>query len=216
MRERIERQIEQRTAMLTGVSHDLRTILTRFKLQLGPGRRQAENQGKPSIRTSTTCSHARRLSLLRSRRGLGGPGRFDLEVYFQKLGEEANLRKCKLSTTLVGDPTVHVRPSAFARLLSNVIGNAFRYARTVEVNATHGRGSLLVTIDDDGPGIPADRREDVFKPSLPAARRGPQPRRQRHGLGCRSPATSPAAMAATITLDDSPLGGLRAVIKVPA
>ncbi|TGS51528.1 HAMP domain-containing histidine kinase, partial [Mesorhizobium sp. M3A.F.Ca.ET.201.01.1.1] len=57
-------------------------------------------------------------------------GRFDLDAYFQKLGEEAHLRRCKLSTTLTGDPTVHVRPNAFARLMSNVIGNAFRYAKT--------------------------------------------------------------------------------------
>src|SRR5690606_7219871 len=82
----------------------------------------------------------------------------------EKLTEEARLRKRRLTTSLNGSPDIHVRPNAFTRLLSNVIGNAFRYAKTVDVKATHGRGSLLVIIDDDGPGIPSEKREDVFKP----------------------------------------------------
>ncbi|TIT47055.1 MAG: two-component sensor histidine kinase, partial [Mesorhizobium sp.] len=156
MRERIERQIEQRTAMLTGVSHDLRTILTRFKLQLALAGGKAET--KAALDQDIEDMQSMLEGYLAFARGEASedPGRFDLEAYFQKLGEEAGLRKCKLSTTLSGDPTVHVRPNAFARLLSNVIGNAFRYAKTVEVTANHGRGSLLVTIDDDGPGIPPD------------------------------------------------------------
>ncbi|RVA97668.1 two-component sensor histidine kinase, partial [Mesorhizobium sp. M7A.F.Ca.CA.004.01.1.1] len=164
MRERIERQIEQRTAMLTGVSHDLRTILTRFKLQLALSGGKAET--KAALDQDIDDMQSMLEGYLAFARGEASEdaGRFDLEAYFEKLGEEARLRKRKLSTTLAGDPDVHVRPNAFARLMSNVIGNAFRYAKTVEVNATHGRGSLLVTIDDDGPGIPADRREDVFKP----------------------------------------------------
>lgn len=215
MRERIERQIEQRTAMLTGVSHDLRTILTRFKLQLALAGGKAET--KAALNQDIDDMQSMLEGYLSFARGEASedPGRFDLEVYFQKLGEEANLRKCKLSTTLVGDPTVHVRPSAFARLLSNVIGNAFRYARTVEVNATHGRGSLLVTIDDDGPGIPADRREDVFKPFL----RLDEARNldaSGTGLGLSIARDIARSHGGDITLDDSPLGGLRAVIKVPA
>ncbi|TIW88141.1 MAG: HAMP domain-containing protein, partial [Mesorhizobium sp.] len=164
MRERIERQIEQRTAMLTGVSHDLRTILTRFKLQLALSGGKAET--KAALDQDIDDMQSMLEGYLAFARGEASEdaGRFDLEAYFEKLDEEARLRKRKLSTTLAGDPDVHVRPNAFARLMSNVIGNAFRYAKTVEVNATHGRGSLLVTIDDDGPGIPADRREDVFKP----------------------------------------------------
>ncbi|RVB79736.1 two-component sensor histidine kinase, partial [Mesorhizobium sp. M7A.F.Ca.CA.002.04.1.1] len=142
-------------------------------------------------------------------------GRFDLEAYFEKLDEEARLRKRKLSTTLAGDHDVHVRPNAFARLMSNVIGNAFRYAKTVEVNATHGRGSLLVTIDDDGPGIPADRREDVFKPfvRLDEARNLDA---SGTGLGLSIARDIARSHGGDITLEDSPLGGLRAIIKVPA
>ncbi|KRB30131.1 ATPase [Mesorhizobium sp. Root695] len=215
MRERIERQIEQRTAMLTGVSHDLRTILTRFKLQLALSGGKAET--KAALDQDIDDMQSMLEGYLAFARGEASEdaGRFDLEAYFEKLDEEARLRKRKLSTTLAGDPDVHVRPNAFARLMSNVIGNAFRYASTVEVNATHGRGSLLVTIDDDGPGIPPDRREDVFKPfvRLDEARNLDA---SGTGLGLSIARDIARSHGGDITLDDSPLGGLRAVIKVPA
>ncbi|UVK51095.1 two-component sensor histidine kinase [Mesorhizobium sp. AR02] len=215
MRERIERQIDQRTAMLTGVSHDLRTILTRFKLQLALAGGKAET--KAALNQDIDDMQSMLEGYLAFARGEASedPGRFDLEAYFQKLGDEAALRKCKLSTTLSGDPTVHVRPNAFARLLSNVIGNAFRYAKTVEVSANHGRGSLVVTVDDNGPGIPVDRREDVFKPfvRLDEARNLDA---SGTGLGLSIARDIARSHGGDITLDDSPLGGLRAVIKVPA
>ena len=188
MRERIERQIEQRTAMLTGVSHDLRTILTRFKLQL------ALSGSKPDIEALNRDIDDMQSMLegyLEFARGEAAedPGRFDLAGYFEKLANEAKLRKRTLTTTLTGDPTIHVRPNAFARLLANVIGNSLRYARNVRVEAIHTRGSLTVIIDDDGPGIPAESREDVFKPfvrldearNLDASGTGPGPcHRPRH------------------------------------
>ena len=102
-------------------------------------------------------------------------------VIHQRLGDLANLesvwtdlRNRRHFSSRAGEEALfeafqffrHVRPNAFARLLSNVIGNAFRYARTVEINADHRGGSLLVTIDDDGPGIPPEKREEVFKPFL--------------------------------------------------
>jgi two-component system osmolarity sensor histidine kinase EnvZ len=110
---------------------------------------------------------------------------------------------------------VHVRPNAFARLLSNVIGNAFRYARTVEINADHRGGSLLVTIDDDGPGIPPEKREEVFKPFL----RLDEARNldaSGTGLGLSIARDIARSHGGDISLEDGPLGGLRAVIRVPA
>ncbi len=215
MRERIERQLEQRTAMLTGVSHDLRTILTRFKLQL------ALAGGKPETKAALNQDIDDMQSMLEGyiafARGEASEdaGHFDLEAYFQKLGEEASLHQRKLSTVLAGDPDVHVRPHAFARLLSNVAGNAFRYAKTVEINANHGRGSLVVTIDDDGPGIPLEKREEVFKPfvRLDEARNLDA---SGTGLGLSIARDIARSHGGDIMLDDSPLGGLRAVIKVPA
>jgi two-component system osmolarity sensor histidine kinase EnvZ len=214
MRERIERQIEQRTTMLTGISHDLRTILTRFRLQLavlGPKvDATALNQDIDDMQSMLEGY----LAFARSE-AVEDPGRFDLAEFFEKLREEAKLRKRKLSTDLTGEPEVHVRPNAFRRLLANLIGNAFRYARNVKVTARHQRGMLTVTVDDDGPGIPADRREDVFKPfvRLDTARNLDA---TGTGLGLSIARDIARSHGGDVTLDKSPMGGLRAMVKVPA
>ena len=214
MRERIERQIEQRTAMLTGVSHDLRTILTRFKLQLALSGSKADVQ---ALNRDIDDMQSMLEGYLEFARGEAAedPGRFDLAGYFDKLAEEAKLHGRTLATTLTGDPTIHVRPNAFTRLLANVIGNSLRYAMNVKVAAIHTRGSLTVIVDDDGPGIPASSREDVFKPfvRLDAARNLDS---SGTGLGLAIARDVARSHGGDITLDESPLGGLRAVVKVPA
>ncbi|WP_394893584.1 ATP-binding protein [Mesorhizobium sp. AaZ16] len=214
MRERIERQLEQRTAMLTGVSHDLRTILTRFKLQLAVGGAKADTEALNQDVNDMQAMLEGYLSFARGE-ALEDPGRFDLAVYFEKLAEEAKLRKRTLSTSLSGDPDIHVRPSAFSRLLANIIGNAFRYARNIRVSATHARGRLTMIIDDDGPGIPAESREDVFKPfmRLDTARNLDA---SGTGLGLSIARDIARSHGGDITLEDSPMGGLRAVVRVPA
>jgi two-component system osmolarity sensor histidine kinase EnvZ len=215
MRERIERQIEQRTAMLTGVSHDLRTILTRFKLQLAlSGGRKSDIAALDQDINDMQSMLEGYLDFARGE-ATEDTGLFDLEAYFQKLGEEANLRKRKLTTSISGDSEVRVRPRAFSRLISNLVGNAFRYAKTVEVNAVHRRGTLLITIDDDGPGIPPAQREDVFKPfvRLDEARNLDA---SGTGLGLAIARDIARSHGGDISLGDSPLGGLRAAIKVPA
>ncbi len=214
MRERIERQIEQRTAMLTGVSHDLRTILTRFKLQLALS---GSNVDTEALDQDINDMQSMLEGYLAFARGEAeeDAGRFDLEGYFDKLAEEARLRKRKLKTSLTGDPEVHVRPNAFERLLANVIGNAMRYARNVRVDAIHARGSLTVTVDDDGPGIPAESREDVFKPFV----RLDQARNldtSGTGLGLAIARDIARSHGGDIRLDDSDMGGLRVVVRVPA
>jgi two-component system osmolarity sensor histidine kinase EnvZ len=214
MRERIERQIEQRTAMLSGVSHDLRTILTRFKLQL------ALSGSKPDIAALNRDIDDMQSMLegyLDFARGEAAedPGRFDLAAYFGTLAMEAELRERTLTTALSGDPTIHVRPKAFERLLANVVGNALRYAENVRVDAVHTKGSLTVIVDDDGPGIPEAKREDVFKPfvRLDAARNLDS---SGTGLGLSIARDVARSHGGDITLGDSPLGGLRVIVRVPA
>jgi two-component system osmolarity sensor histidine kinase EnvZ len=214
MRERIERQIEQRTAMLTGVSHDLRTILTRFKLQLALTGSKA---GAEALNQDIEDMQSMLEGYLAFARGetTEDAGRFDLEAYFGKLAEEARLRRRKLSARIAGGREVVVRPNAFARLLSNIVSNAFRYARTIEIEAEHGDGLLVVVIDDDGPGIPPEKREHVFKPfvRLDEARNLDA---SGTGLGLSIARDIARSHGGDITLEDSPLGGLRAVITVPA
>ena len=214
MRERIERQIEQRTAMLTGVSHDLRTILTRFRLQLALAGKKMDVVALDKDIDDMQSMLEGYLAFARSEAG-EDTGSFDLKEYFAKLALEARLRKCALTTSISGPEEVQVRPSAFSRLLANVVGNAFRYATNVKVSALHTRGALKVIVDDDGPGIPADRREDVFKPFF----RLDEARNQDAGgtgLGLSIARDIARSHGGDIALDDSPMGGLRAVVKVPA
>ncbi|WP_082549980.1 ATP-binding protein [Mesorhizobium sp. Root157] len=214
MRERIERQIEQRTAMLTGVSHDLRTILTRFKLQLALTRSKADIEALGKDIDDMQSMLEGYLAFARGD-AAEDAGHFDLDAYFQKLGEEAKLRKRKLTASIVGGPDIQVRPNAFARLMANIVGNAFRYAKNVEIAAVHGNGSLTITIDDDGPGITQEKREEVFKPFV---RLDDARNLDASGTGLGLPIARDIARShgGDITLDESPLGGLRAIIKVPA
>lgn len=214
MRERIERQIDQRTAMLTGVSHDLRTILTRFKLQLalaGPKTdTRAMNQDVDDMQSMLEGY----LSFARGE-AAEDPGSLDMNALLDRFREEAALRSKQINVAFIGDPTVHVRPHAFTRLLSNLVGNAFRYAGSISITATHRKGILNVIVDDDGPGIPAERREDVFKPFL----RLDEARNQDAsgtGLGLSIARDIARSHGGDIKLDDSPLGGLRAVVRLPA
>src|SRR5690606_8354081 len=103
----------------------------------------------------------------------------------------------------------------FARLLANIIGNSMRYAGNVRVEAVHARGALTVTVDDDGPGIPPESREDVFKPfvRLDEARNLDT---SGTGLGLSIARDIARSHGGDIKLAESPMGGLRVVVRVPA
>ena len=214
MRERIERQIEQRTAMLTGISHDLRTVLTRFRLQLALVGSKIDVE---PLNHDIDDMQSMLEGYLAFARGEAAEdtGRFNLATFLEKTREEAKLRKRKLKTRLAGPAEIQVRPNAFRRLLSNLVVNAFRYAKSVELSAVHADGMLTVTIDDDGPGIVPEKREEVFKPFV----RLDEARNQDAGgtgLGLAIARDIARSHGGDITLEDSPLGGLRAVVRVPA
>lgn len=214
MRERIERQIDQRTAMLTGVSHDLRTILTRFKLQL------ALLAGKKEV-TALEQDVADMQSMLEGylefARGEGGEetASFDLENLLERIKGEAELHSKRFAYDIVGDPSVHVRPNAFARLVTNLTSNAFRHAGRVMVKATNLSGWLTLVVEDNGPGIPEDMRDEVFKPFF----RLDEARNQDAsgtGLGLSIARDIARVHGGDITLAESKLGGLRATVRIPA
>ncbi|MEZ5808565.1 MAG: ATP-binding protein [Zhengella sp.] len=214
MRERIERQIEQRTAMLNGVSHDLRTILTRFKLQLAIASRKMDVSAMEQDVEDMRSMLEGYMAFARGDTAEDS-GEFDLAPFFAKLEEEARLRKRKLTTEIRGTPLITVKPTAFTRLVSNLTANAFRHAGKVEVMAVHAARTLTIMVDDDGPGIPADRREDVFKPFF----RLDEARNQDSsgtGLGLSIARDIARSHGGDIMLEDSPLGGLRAIVKLPA
>ena len=112
------------------------------------------------------------------------------------------------------DLVAKVKPNAFRRLIVNLIANAARYGETVAVAATTKRNRLRITVDDNGPGIPANMREDVFRPFF----RLDEARNQDEGgtgLGLAIARDIARSHGGDIMLEDSPLGGLRAVVEIP-
>lgn len=214
MRERIERQIEQRTAMLTGVSHDLRTILTRFKLQLALA---GNNPDLDGLNEDVADMQNMLEGYLAFARGEAEEdvGELRLSEVMTRLKAEAELHGKALTVDVEGEDLISVRPNAFTRLVANLASNAYRYAERVHVEARHSARWLTITFDDDGPGIPESARDDVFKPffRLDEARNLDS---SGTGLGLAIALDIARSHGGNVTLGDSPLGGLRAVVRVPA
>ena len=215
MKRRIERAIEQRTAMLNGVSHDLRTILTRFKLSLAlmgdvP---DAEDMEKDVAEMQRMLE-----AYLAFARGDAGEAAAEIDVrsFLETLRADAERNGCEAEVSYSGGSTVTLRPDAFKRCLGNLIGNASVHADKIRIEAVRDQRFLTVHIDDDGPGIPPDRREDVFRPFF----RLDESRNQDEGvtgtgLGLAIARDIARSHGGDISLGDSPLGGLRATVRVP-
>ena len=103
---------------------------------------------------------------------------------------------------------VHLRPDAARRAITNLVDNARRHAARVQLGASQSERAVLVTVDDDGPGIPPDRRESVFRPFESDSTGGT-------GLGLTIARDIVRAHGGDIVLEESPLGGLRARIRLP-
>ena len=213
MKLRIERAMEQRTAMLAGVSHDLRTVLTRFKLEL----ELLGDSPEVEAMKKDVDEMARMLEayLAFARGDLGEQSApTDMAAFLEELKLDAERHGHKASVVFHGPPIVSVRPAAFKRCLANLVSNAARFAPSIAISGHRDHRYLTVTVDDDGPGIPADSREDVFKPFL----RLDDARNQDEGgtgLGLAIARDIARSHGGDINLGDSPLGGLRATVRVP-
>ena len=213
MKTRIERAMEQRTAMLAGVSHDLRTVLTRFKLELA----LIEDSPEVDAMKKDVDEMARMLeAYLAFARGDSGEAAAptDMAEFLEELRLDAERHGHKTSVIFHGPPIVTVRSAAFKRCLANLVSNAARHAPSIAIAGHRDHRYLTVTVDDDGPGIPAGLREEVFKPFL----RLDGARNQDEGgtgLGLAIARDIARSHGGDITLGDSPLGGLRATVRVP-
>lgn len=215
MKSRIQRHIEQRTALLASVSHDLRTPLTRLKLELAlapPGLRTEEMK-----RDLAEMEHMID-EYLAFARGEGGesvetlplaPLLAEVAVGAERVGAEVRLEAAP-------DLMVRVRPNALKRALSNLVMNAAAHGETVALSGRRlPSGGLEIAVDDDGPGIPADQYEDAFK----AFNRLDESRNQNVkgvGLGLAIARDVARGHGGEVILSRSDLGGLRAVIRLPA
>ena len=213
MKARVERSIEQRTAMLAGVSHDLRTILTRFKLELALIGDSPEVDGMRKDVDEMAGMLEAYLSFARGDSGeIAQPT--DMEIALQDLRGDAERNDHNATVIFHGLPVVTVKPAAFKRCIANLVSNAARHAKTVAITGHRDHRYLTVTVDDDGPGIPANMREEVFKPFL----RLDDARNQDEGgtgLGLAIARDIARSHGGDITLSDSPMGGLRAAVRVP-
>ena len=213
MKARVERAIDQRTTMLAGVSHDLRTVLTRFKLEL------ALIEDGPEVeamrRDVDEMSRMLEAYLAFARGDAGEPSApTDMATFLEELKADTERHNHRMTVVFHGHPVVTVRPNAFKRCLANLVSNAARFASAIVVTGHRDHRWLTITVDDDGPGIPARMREDVFKPFL----RLDDARNQDEGgtgLGLAIARDIARSHGGDITLGDSPLGGLRASVRVP-
>lgn len=213
MQNRIQRYLTERTAMLSGVSHDLRTPLTRMKLQLSMA---PQTEGVTDLLSDVTEMEHMLNAYLSFARGEGKEqpesisfneiigGMIDKLV---KTGQEIDFHQ-ERQVTLVG------RPNELSRAVMNLLTNAGRYAKRTRVTLGTYQTMARLVIDDDGPGIPAARRADVFR----AFYRMEASRNQHTGgigLGLTITRDIILSHGGDIVLDDSPMGGLRVIVTLP-
>jgi two-component system osmolarity sensor histidine kinase EnvZ len=214
MRARIQRQIAQRTEMLAGVSHDLRTPLTRLKLQLAMMEKSAD---VTDLREDVAEMERMLEAYLAFARGDGAEESAPANV--AALIEDVVSRYSRdgapvgLTTTAL-PKQMALKAVAFERCLGNLVGNAVRYGTRVEVHARRFEGTIQIDVDDDGPGIPADKREEVFRAFL-RLEPSRNPETGGVGLGLTIARDVARGMGGEVTLSDSPLGGLRATLAIP-
>ncbi|MDE2582768.1 MAG: HAMP domain-containing protein [Rhodospirillales bacterium] len=212
MAERIRRFLSQRTEMLAGVSHDLRTPLTRMRLALAMLPAHPEQATDVAEITADVAEMERMIeAYLAFARGEGAEQAepTDLVTLLQEVGADARRAGAHVDLDLPPSLPMRLRADAVRRALTNLIDNARRHARRIVLAAAPmGGRSVLVTVDDDGPGIPPDRRESVFRPFESDTSGGT-------GLGLTIARDIIRAHGGEIVLEESPLGGLRARIRLP-
>ncbi len=214
MQERIERQVEQRTTMLSGVSHDLRTVLTRFKLELAM---LGDAPDTEALRADVDEMSRMLEDYLAFAQGDAGETteRVSVPALLEDIAETARRQGNVVDTEFEGEPEALLRALGFRRCVANLVGNAGKYGNRIALKARHADGWLTVTVDDDGPGIPADEREAVFRPFY-RLDTGRNVDGGGTGLGLAISRDIAMGHGGDVILADSPLGGLRAVLMIPA
>ncbi|SIT06114.1 signal transduction histidine kinase [Thalassospira xiamenensis M-5 = DSM 17429] len=213
MRDRIARHLSQRTALLAGVSHDLRTPLTRMKLELAM---QGSLPGVDALKQDVVDMERMVDAYLAFARGEEGEKAVPTDIgklITDQVGEA--LRDGQQIDLHIADSLeMELRPQSVRRCLANIMSNAGRYANNLSVRAGRRGQDYEIVFDDDGPGIPADKREDVFKPFY----RLEESRNQATGgvgLGMTIARDSARGHGGDVYLEDAPGGGLRVRLVLP-
>ncbi len=213
MRDRIERHVEQRTTMLAGVSHDLRTVLTRFRLQLAVLGDTAEAE---SLRADVDEMQSMLEDYLAFAKGDAGEqaSEFNVGDMLREIVAAMPARRHPPEVEAHEDLMISARRNALKRAVMNLTSNASRFASEIVVRAHKSRAMITISVEDDGPGIPIEAREEVFRPfhGLDHAR---NQNIKSTGLGLSIARDIVRGHGGDITLGKSKLGGLKATIRLP-
>ena len=213
MRDRLQRQVRERTQMLAGVSHDLRTPLTRMKLALEMlGNDPAVTELKSDVAEMEHMVHGY-LDFVRGE-GTEASVETDISLLIEDLAADLRREGTPLTVTPPPEFLMPVRPNALRRCLGNLIGNARRHASHVWLTGIVVADGIDILVDDDGPGIPPANRARVFRPfvRLDASR---NPLTGGVGLGLTIARDVARSHGGDVRLETSPQGGLRARVHLP-
>ena len=209
MRARLTAFTEQRTAMLAGVSHDLRTPLTRLKLQLAMMEPSEEITGARNDLEDMSKMLDEYLAFASGEEG-EKPEELRLDHITRTVAERIDGAAVIEATEI----SLTVRPMALTRTLTNLMSNAVGYGDRCQVSLVKGPKMAEILIDDDGPGISEDHREDAFRP-FHRLDDGRSQNVAGTGLGLTLARDFARAHGGDIRLEDSPLGGLRVRLRLP-
>jgi two-component system osmolarity sensor histidine kinase EnvZ len=217
MRERIERHVQQRTEMLAGVSHDLKTPLTRIRLQLALMQPGPETE---ALREDIAEMERMLDEYLDFARGEGGE-KSQLADLGDLVRDAANAcararrgGEQRLTLETPSGVLLAVKINALRRCVTNLIDNAFKQGRQVRISLELGARFAEIHVDDDGPGITPDQREEAFRP-FHRLDEGRNLQTGGVGLGLAIARDIARAHGGELLLSESPDGGLRATIRLP-
>jgi two-component system osmolarity sensor histidine kinase EnvZ len=211
MRKRIMRHLNQRSEMLSGISHDLRTPLTRLKLQLALMKDEQLSQ-KMSLDIDEMEKMLNEYLQFTSSSYLEKDETFNISELIEGIVDKYDNKN--ISKQLVPRVYMSGRKNLIKRSLNNLIDNALKYAKKINLQLSKKNNSISIIVDDDGPGIPEKEREDVFKPFYKIDKsRGDS--KSSVGLGLSIASDAIKSHGGNILLEDSPLNGLRVKIFLP-
>ena len=215
MKERILKQMVERTQMLAGISHDLRTPLTRMKLVLAM---MDGGEDKQDFLTDIDEMEKMLNGYLSFVRGEGDETAAEIDVGVLVEGIVGRFKSKKVKIKFIDNKKsikIVAKEQALRRAITNIVGNASRYGKKIVVELKTTGSDVIIVVDDNGPGIPKDKREDVFRAFY---RLENSRNKETGGIGLGLAITKDIinSHGGRIELKDSPLGGLRVVISLPS
>jgi len=213
MRDRIVRQINQRTVMLAGVSHDLRTPLTRMKLELAM---LGDSEGVRELKGDVDDMERMVEGYLAFARGQDQEAAVDTDLpeLLREVASDARRHGSDIEMEVADDIVMPLRPNAFKRCITNLVENARMHADKIRISAARRENNVEILVEDNGPGIPSGEREAVFRPF----HRLDQSRNLQtggSGLGLSIALDVVRGHGGDISLTDADGGGLRVVVRLP-